>query len=126
MDQEDKKLYLSIVKKAFMILLLSMLIVMLLTQDIMYMLSVVIGGVLSLLGFVAVIYSVNTMSMSGNVKGKVVGAYLFRYVIYFLVMYAAAKTGFDILSMLVGFLCVNLGIKVNTLLERREENGFGK
>lgn len=122
MDQTDKKLYRSIIQKAILILFASMFIVWLVSKSLMYALSVLIGGVLSLLGFVFVMYSVYTMNLEGNVKGKVVGAYLFRYVMYFLVMFAAASIGFDILSMLIGFLCVNLGIKVNTLLERREEN----
>lgn len=122
MDKEDKQLYLGIVKKAGLILIASTLMVFAVTLDMMMALSVVFGGGLSLAGFAAIIYSTNAMSLEGNVKGKVMGAYLFRYLIYFMFMFTGTKIGLNIVSMLIGFLCVNLGIKVHTLLERKEED----
>ena len=88
----------------------------------MYVYSTLFGGMLSVLGFIAIIWMTQTTSMSGNVKGKFTSAYVFRYLIYFLAMFSAMKAGLNIISILIGFLCINLSIKMDTILTRKEEN----
>lgn len=122
MNMEDKELYRKILRNACILLLCGMLISFLVMQNMIYVYSVLFGGILSILGFISIVYMVSFVSLEGNVKGKFTSAYILRYLIYFVAMYVGAKLGLNIVSMLIGFLCVNISIKINAVFERKEEN----
>lgn len=119
---ENKQLYFRIIRNAIVILGLCTFLTFLVMKEMLYVYSTLFGGMLSVLGFIAIVLTIRYTSMSGNVKGKFTGAYIFRYLIYFLAMFSAMKAGLNILSILIGFLCINLSIKMNTILTRKEEN----
>lgn len=118
----DKKLYLTIYRNAVWILLACMILTYVCTQNFMYVVSTLFGGILSMLGFLTIILFTYSTSLEGNVRGKYTGAYIFRYLIYFIAMFLAMKAGLNIVSILIGFLCINLSIKLDTFLKRKEEN----
>lgn len=119
---ENKKLYIRILRNALVILGLCSLLTFIVTREMKYVYSTLFGGILSMLGFIAIAYMTHTMSLSGNVKGKFTSAYVFRYLIYFIAMFLAMKVGLNIISILIGYLCINLSIKIDTAFTRKEEN----
>lgn len=123
---EDKELYRKILRYALIILISASIISFLVMQDMIYVYSVLFGGFLSILGFISIVYMVTFISLEGNVKQKFMGAYILRYLIYFACMFMGAKVGLNIVSMLIGFLCINLSIKIEAVLERKEESELGK
>ena len=119
---KDKKLYQNIYRNAWIILLCSCVLTYVFTKAWVYVISTLFGGILSMFGFTLIILFTHHVSLSGNVNGKFVGAYIFRYLIYFIAMFLAMKAGLNIISILIGFLCINLSIKIDTLIKRKEEN----
>lgn len=119
---ENKELYQRILKKAFAILCITSAITFFITKAWMYVFATLLGGILSVLGFVSIVYFTHHASLEGDVKTRFTSAYIFRYLIYFIVMFMGAKAGLNIVSMLLGFLCINLAIKMDTLFRGKEEN----
>lgn len=119
---ENKELYQRILKLAFVILMITCAITLFITKACVYVFSTLFGGILSMLGFISIIYFTHYASLEGNVKSRFTSAYIVRYLIYFVLMFIGAKVGLNIVSMLLGFLCINLAIKMDTLLRRKEEN----
>lgn len=118
----DKKLYLKIYRNALFILTICSAITYLVTRKWMYVVSTIFGGILAMIGFLAIILFTYHVSFDGNVRGKFTGAYLFRYLLYFICLFFAMKIGLNIVSMLIGFLCINLAIKFDTFFTRKEED----
>ena len=118
----EDKLYRLIIRVAVGILFVMSAIVFLLGKDILYICSIWLGGILSILGFVLILFSTDHIERYGNVKRKMLNAYIFRYLIYFVCMFLGAKAGLNILLMLLGFLCISLSIKGITLLNRKEDS----
>ncbi|NBK98240.1 MAG: hypothetical protein EOM50_09490 [Erysipelotrichia bacterium] len=119
---ENKHLYKMIIRYAIIYLLLASLVSFLMMQNLSYVYATLLGGILSILGFSSIIYMANNSALEGNVKKSFTVAYLVRYLIYFVCMFVGAKLGLNIISMLIGFLCINIGIKIQAVFERKEEN----
>ncbi len=119
---ENKQLYQKILKNAFFILIVATLVTLLVMRELSYGIATLLGGFLSITGFLSIIMMTHS-SLHGNVKARFTSAYLIRYLLYFLVMYLAMKAGLNIISILIGFLCISLSIKINEMIGRKEENG---
>ena len=119
---ENKKLYLQIIRNAICILFVSSILTFLITKEWLDIVATLFGGCLSILGFLSIFLFTHHVDLDGKAAGRFVSAYIFRYLIYFVSMFLGAKAGLNILSMLIGFLCINLAIKLDTFLKRKEEN----
>ena len=109
-------------KRAICILFVSIMLTYLVTKQWLAVVATLFGGCLSIAGFLSIIYFTHHVSYDAKVSGRFVSAYIFRYLIYFVSMFLGAKKGLNIVSMLIGFLCINLAIKMDTFLKRKEEN----
>ena len=119
---ENKELYLRILRNACIFLIIMTLLVYFITNNVRYMLAVVIGGVMSMLGFGSIIGQSHFLGEGST--SKFVIAYLIRYILYFIVMYIAMAHGFHVICILIGFLSISISIKINEFYEsvkRKEE-----
>ena len=118
----EDKLYQLIIRVAIGILLIMSAIALLITKNFLFVCSIWLGGILSIGGFLAILFSTAHIDPNGNVQRKMLNAYIFRYLIYFVCMFLGAKAGLNILLMLVGFLCISLSIKGITFWKRKEDS----
>ena len=118
----ENNLYRLIIRVAAGILFVMSAVVFLFARDLSYICSIWLGGMLSMAGFVAIVFSAKHMEWAGNIQRRMFAAYLFRYLFYFVAMFLGAKAGLNILLMLIGFLCISLSIKWITFLKRKEDS----
>ncbi len=88
-------------------------------QDIMISLGILIGGCISILGFLYIVVMVERLDFQKRTVLKVVVHYFIRYFFYCVSIYFSYMMGVNILTIVIGFLCMNFGIIVNTKLEER-------
>ncbi len=119
---EERKLYERIVFIACAILAVMCGLSLLIKQDWTYPLSVFIGGLMAIVGFLWIIYSTGRILQSKKATTLAMTNYLIRYLVYGGILLVGILSGLNILAMLIGFLCINFAIKVNTYLERKEED----
>lgn len=113
-------MYQKIMKLAGMIMVLSAFIAYLIMHDITYPLGVLLGGILSIGGFYWIVVMTNKIVSSNKAQSLAVVHYLIRYLIYAVVLTIAILQGLNIISILIGFLCVSFAIRINTYLEGKE------
>lgn len=118
--EENKLLYTRIIKLALLIMCACGLLVFLVTRNVLYLIGVGIGGMLGIGGFLWIVVMTSKILSSPKAQSLAMINYLFRYLIYAVVFCLGMLCGLDIFSMLVGYLCVNLAIKLNTYLEGKE------
>ena len=119
---EERKLYERILRIAFGVLIVLCGLSLLIMQDWMYPLSVLIGGVMAIVGFLWIIYSTTKILTSPKATTLAMSNYLLRYLVYGGILLIGILSGLNILAMLIGFFCINFAIKINTYLERKEED----
>lgn len=118
----EDKLYRLIIRVAIGILLIMSAGTLLIAKNFLFVCAIWLGGALSIGGFIAILFSTSHIDPNGNVQRKMLNAYIFRYLIYFVCMFIGAKAGLNILFMLLGFLCINLSIKGITFWKRKEDS----
>lgn len=120
MMMENRLLYTRVIKFALLIMSACALLVFLITRDILYPIGVGVGGLLSIGGFIWIVVMTSKILSSPKAQTLAMVNYVFRYLIYAVVFYLGMLGGLDIFSMLIGYLCVSLAIKLNTYLEGKE------
>lgn len=117
---EENKLYAKVIKLALLIMFACALLVLLITGNMIYPLGICLGGLLSIAGFLWIVVMTSKILSSPRAQTLAVVNYVIRYLIYAAAFYIGLLCGLDIFSMLIGFLCVTLAIKLNTYLEGKE------
>ena len=120
MMEENKKLYIRIIKIATLMMLVLALLIFIITRNALYIVGVGVGGLLSIGGFLWIVVMTSKILSSPKAQTYAMINYVFRYLIYAVVFFLGMLCGLDIFSMLIGYLCVSLAIKVNTYLEGKE------
>lgn len=113
-------MYHKVVKLACLILMICALAAFIIMRDITYPLGVLLGGILSIGSFYWIVAMTNQIVSTSKAKGLAVVHYLIRYLIYAVVLTIAILQGLNIISILIGFLCVSFAIRINTYLEGKE------
>jgi len=118
---KDDQMYKDIEKLALYIMLVIALISAIISMDIKNGLAVIYGGVLNIMGFRNIVYSSKNLMYSANASRNAMLLYMFRFIMYGVLIYFAMQVGLHIVFILLGFLSVNLAIKIHTLKTRKEE-----
>ncbi len=116
-----ENMYKKIIQIATIFLTICALAIYVVTQNVSMALGIIVGGTMNILGFLYIIVMVKNLDFDRNVQAVVSGHYLFRYLIYIIVFYICYQIGLNILTMLIGFLCINFGIIVYTKLDERRK-----
>lgn len=119
---EEKELYLRIIKIAMGLLLVLCGFAFLIMREWIYPVSVLAGGAMAIVGFIWIIVSTGKILTSSKATALAMVNYFIRYLLYGVILVLGILGGLNIVSMLIGFLCVNFAIKINTYLEGKEEN----
>lgn len=119
---EEKKLYQRILVIALGILLILCALSLFIMQDYLYPLSVFIGGMMAMVGFVWIVFSTQKVITSPKATALAMTSYLLRYLFYGGILLISILSGLNIVASLVGFLCINFAIKLNTYLQRKEDD----
>lgn len=119
---EEKELYKRILKIAVAIVFVLCGLAFLIMRDFCYPLSVFTGGMMSIAGFLWIIVSSQHILNSSKASALAMANYFVRYLIYGAILVIGILSGLDIISMVIGFLCINFAIKINTYLEGKEED----
>lgn len=90
------------------------------TQDLKMALSVLFGGALNIIGFRWIVVSSRSILNNANASKLAVLHFMIRYVSYGICMFLGVQVGLNLLCMLVGFLSINIAIKLHTLWKRKE------
>ncbi len=114
-------MYQKIAKLACLFLSVVSVITYIMSADFMMAMGVVVGGITNILGFIYIIVMVNSLDFRKNVTAIVVAHYIVRYLIYIGIFTVSHFVGLNILTMLIGFLCINFGIIVYTKLDERRK-----
>lgn len=117
----EKNMYQQIIKIASIFLIIACIITYMISFDVLMAISIVVGGITNILGFIYIIIMVNNLDFNKNVSAIVVGHYLIRYLIYIGIFSISYMIGLNILTMLIGFLCIHFGIIVYTKLDERRK-----
>lgn len=117
----DDKMYKEIEKLALLIMVVIALVCGIVSVDVMNGLSVVFGGVLNIIGFRTIVVSSNNLLHSPHASRNATMQYMIRFILYGILMYLGMQVGLRIVCMLLGFLSVNLAIKIHTIRTRKEE-----
>lgn len=119
---KENKLFQDIIKMAIAIMLVLCGLAFLIMQDIMYPIGVLVGGIVSILSFLWIVAMTNRIIESPKAQAMAMTHFIFRYLLYIVVFFIGYKCGLNILSMLIGSVCVNVSIKLNTYLKGKEED----
>lgn len=112
----EEGIFKQIFKIAGLLLLAGSLIVGSITQDLMLGISIVYGGFISMLGFALIIISSKRLLESENVSRIAFTQYMFRYLLYGILVVIGIQMRLNIVGMLVGLVVINLAIKIHTLI----------
>lgn len=117
---ERNSIYTKIVILAVLITILFGVVVLLITHDMMFVCSILLGAALSVLGFIWIVLSSKVLLQSTHASPMAMAQYFIRYVIYAIVMYLGMRLGLHVIFMLLGFLSINLAIKLYILVFDKE------
>lgn len=117
----DDKMYKEIEKLALLIMAVIALVCGIVSMDLMNGLSVVFGGILNIIGFRNIVVSSKNLLNSPHASRNATIQYMIRFILYGILIYLGMQVGLSIVFMLLGFLSVNLAIKIHTLRTRKEE-----
>ena len=119
MEKNDLKRFKNMMRLAFIIAIIAGIISFLITKNSIHFVSIMYGTVIGVLGFKWIIQMMEKIEFNEKTKRNVVINYLLRYLCYAILMIIGYQYGLNILTMLIGFVCMNLSIKIYTILEER-------
>lgn len=119
---KENKLFQDIIKMAFAIMLVLCGLAFIIMQDITYPIGVLLGGCVSMISFLWIVAMTNKIIDSPKAQALAITHFMFRYLLYIIVFLIGYKCGLNILSMLIGSVCVNVSIKLNTYIQGKEED----
>lgn len=93
---------------------------LMLTQNHLMALGFVLGAIARLAGFQQIIRMGNRIEQSERPKATASSNYVVRYIFYGIVIWLSITRGVNVLTLLFGFLSMNVAIFLITYLESRK------
>lgn len=119
MEKNDKLRFVGMIKIALILMIIELIISFFISFSYSYWLGIIWGAILGILGFISIIRMVEKIEFNTKTRQKVMFNYVLRYLFYIIMLIIGYKLGLNMITMLLGFLCMNIAIKVYIALEER-------
>ena len=114
-------MYKEIEKLALLIMLVIAVVSGVVSINLMNGISVIYGGILNIIGFRNIVVSSKKLLYNPHASKNATIQYMLRFILYGVLIYLGMQVDLHIVFMLLGFLSINLAIKVHTIRTQKEE-----
>ncbi|MCX7695371.1 MAG: hypothetical protein N2Z71_06680 [Caloramator sp.] len=113
-------------KFSFNIFFILMLLIFILNRN--YLLSYFLGYLIGVFNFVVLSLGTNYIISKGIKHSKIIQFIFFTMRIIFiaLILASAVKDGYNVFILFIGFLTINISLKIGSLIDCRREGQYGK
>lgn len=111
----ERKEYGIVIKIALVFMAIAIALTAIITRNMNDIAGIIVGGITGIGGFIWITIMVKQISLDENVKTIVFINYMFRFFVYAAIFVVAMQFGANIITMLIGFICMNLALKAYTM-----------
>ncbi len=117
-----KSLQHSILKRTLLIAVCLSVITWVVTKDVMMASGFIIGAIARLAGFMQIVRMTSRIENYDRPKAVTSSNYVTRLIFYGIVIWICMDAGVNVLTLLLGFVSMNIAILVTTYFENRKES----